>query len=217
MKIRLFIADDHAVFRSGLVALLEQQSDLEVVGEAATGPAAITLVPQHGVDVLLLDISLPGATGPRVAEALLAQRPHLAIVVLTMHDDPHYLRELLKIGARAFVLKHSPVSDLIRAIRIAHAGRRYVDPLLTDHLVDPLVGPARSPGPPVGADLLTPREREVCEALAYGHTNPEIAERLGISIRTVETHRMHIMAKLKIGSRAELVRFAIDHGILRLR
>jgi len=217
MKIRLFIADDHAVFRGGLVAMLEQQPDLVVVGEAGTGTETIAQVPGLTVDVLLLDISLPDLPGPRVAEEILAARPRLAIVVLTMHEDPHYLRELLRIGARGFVLKRSPPADLIRAIRTAHAGRRYVDPVLTDYLVDPLVGRAQRTGAKTGAERLTPREREVCEALAYGHTNPEIADLLGISVRTVETHRMRIMSKLELSSRAELVRFAIDHGILRLR
>jgi DNA-binding NarL/FixJ family response regulator len=216
MPIRILIADDHAVFRSGLRALLEKETDITVVGETGDGLSTIEAVSRQEVDVLLLDISMPGLAGPQVAEASLRQRPRLAIVVLTMHEDEYYLQELFKIGARAFVLKKSTGTDLLQAIRAAHRGEQYVDPALTEHIVSSYVG-GRSQQKSAGrVDVLTPREREICTLLAFGHTNAEIAEKLSISERTVETHRTNILGKLGLKSRAELVRFAIDNGLLKL-
>jgi len=216
MPIRILIADDHAVFRSGLKALLEKEADLKVVGETGDGFATIEAVAAEDVDVLLLDITMPKLPGPKVAEAVLRERPQLAIVVLTMHEDEYYMQELFKIGARAFVLKKSTGTDLLQAIRAAHRGEQYVDPALTSHVISSYLGrPAR--GKAQGRlDLLTPREQEVSTLLAYGHTNAEIAQKLCISARTVETHRTNLMAKLDLKSRAELVRFAIDNGLVKL-
>ena len=209
------IADDHAVFRSGLKALLEKEADIEVVAETGDGFATVKAVCEHDVDVLLLDITMPGMPGPRVAESVLKKCPHLAIVVLTMHEDEYYLQELLKIGARAFVLKRSTGTDLLQAIRAAYRGEQYVDSALAGHVISSYVG--RRPTKATGrVDLLTPREKEVCTLLAFGHTNAEIAVKLFISERTVESHRNHLMGKLNLKSRAELVRFAIDHGLLKL-
>ncbi len=216
MSIRILIADDHAVFRSGLRALLEKEADLEVVGETGDGLATIKAVDQQEIDVLLLDISMPKLSGPRVAEAVLKKRPHLAIVVLTMHEDEYYLQELFKIGARGFVLKKSTGTDLLQAIRAADRGEQYIDPALASHVISSYVG-RQSTGKAQGRlDLLTPREQEVCTLLAYGHTNAEIAGKLFISERTVETHRTNLMAKLDVKSRAKLVRFAIDNGLVKL-
>lgn len=214
MPIRILIADDHAVFRSGLRALLEKEHDLEVVGEAGDGFTTIEAAARPDVDVLLLDISMPGMRGPKIAEAALSARPQLAIVVLTMHEDEYYLQELFRIGARAFVLKKSTGTDLVQAIRAAYDGQRYIDPALAGDVLCSYVGGPRPAKGAARTDLLTPREREVCTLLAYGHTNAEIAGKLGISERTVETHRTHIMGKLHLNSRAELVRFALDNGLL---
>ncbi len=215
MSIRILIVDDHAVFRSGLIALLEKEADLEVVGEAGDGLAAIEAVDRHQFDVMLLDLSMPKLPGARVAEIALKKKPHLAIVVLTMHEDEFYLQELFKIGARAFVLKKSTGTELIQAIRVAHRGEQFIDPALAGHLISNYVGRTPSKKSDGRIDLLTPREQEVCALLAYGHTNAEIAEKLFISERTVETHRTHLLGKLDLKSRAELVRFAIDHGLLK--
>ncbi|GAB4112263.1 MAG: response regulator transcription factor [Acidobacteriota bacterium] len=214
MAIRILIADDHALFRSGLRAMLEKESDLEVVGETGNGFDTIRAVQQQPVDVLLLDLAMPGLPGSRVAEAVLAERPRLAVVVLTMHEDEYYLRELFEIGARAFVLKKSTGRDLLQAIRSAYRGERYVDPALAGDVLASLLShsPHRKSG---RLELLTQREQEVCMYLAYGHTNAEIAERLCISERTVETHRTNLTAKLGLKSRAELVRFAIENGLLK--
>ncbi len=215
MSIRILIADDHAVFRSGLKALLEKESDLEVVAEAGDGLAAIDALDRYEFDVMLLDLSMPKLPGARVAEIALKKNPRLAIVVLTMHEDEYYLQELFKIGARAFVLKKSTGTELIQAIRVAHRGEQFIDPALAGRVISTYVG--RTPSKKVEGrlDLLTPREQEVCTLLAFGHTNAEIAERLFISERTVETHRTNLLSKLDLKSRAELVRFAIDHGLIK--
>ena len=213
MTIRIWLADDHAVFRSGLRALIDAEPDLTVVGETGTGHDTIAAVRDESVDVLVLDLSMPGLRGPRVAEAVLEFQPDLAIVVLTMHDDEHYVRELFEIGARAFVLKKSTATALLQAIRAAHRGEQYVDPAVAPPLIASYVGKP----PPKSAhrvDVLTAREKEVCRLLALGHTSREIGELLHISARTVETHRKHIMDKLELDSRAALVRFAIDNGLL---
>ncbi len=216
MPIRILIADDHAVFRSGLKALLEKEPDLAVVAETGDGRATVEAVANQEVDVLLLDITMPKLSGPKVAEAVLQKKPHLAIVVLTMHEDEYYLQELFKIGVRAFVLKKSTGTDLLQAIRAAYRGEQYVDPALAGHLISSYVGRGAAKKTNTRVDLLTPREAEVCTLLAYGHTNGEIALKLFISERTVETHRTNLMAKLDLRSRAELVRFAIDNGLAKL-
>jgi len=215
MPTRVFIADDHAVFRSGLKALLEKEPDLEVVGEAGDGKATMDAVDQHRFDVLLLDLSMPKQSGAQVAEYALTKRPNLAIVVLTMHEDEYYMQELFKIGARAFVLKKSTGTQLIEAIRIAQRGDQFIDPALAGHVISSYVGRPAKNHATGRLDLLTPREREVCTLLAYGHTNAEIAEKLFISERTIETHRTNLLGKLQIKSRADLVRFAIDHRLLK--
>jgi len=219
MAIRVLIADDHAVFRSGLRAFLQQEApELEVVAEAGTGEEALREAARCVPDLAILDISMPGLRGPEVAARLLAERPELPIVVLTMHEDEYYLRELLKVGVRAFVLKKSTGTAILEAVRTALSGERYVDPSLAGRLLAP-VATRRRPGRAEdrGLEVLTPREREVCTLLAFGNTNAEIAEKLSISRRTVETHRTNLLKKLQLKGRVALVRFAIDHGLMRVR
>jgi DNA-binding NarL/FixJ family response regulator len=216
MTIRVFIADDHAVFRSGLRVLLEKESDIEVVGENGNGFDTIRAVAETGVDVLLLDIAMPGLPGSKVAEAVLKDKPNLAIVVLTMHEDEYYLQEFFRLGVRAYVLKKSTGTDVVQAIRAARKGEQYIDPALAGLVISSYVGRQPKKQKVARLDLMTPRELEVMTLLAYGHTNAEIAEKLCISERTVESHRTNIMAKLELKSRAELVRFAIDNGMLKL-
>jgi DNA-binding NarL/FixJ family response regulator len=215
MSIKIVIADDHAVFRSGLRALLEKEPDFEVVGEAGTGAETIKLASEKDFDVLLLDINMPEVTGPAVAEEVLKKCDQVAIVVLTMYDDECYVQELFKIGVKGFVLKKSTGTDLIQAIRAVNSGKQYIDPSLTSYVISPYVGRAKTKR---GSrkNLLTHREQEVCSLLAYGHTNSEIAEKLFISERTVETHRSNIFSKLDLKNRAELVRFAIDNNLMKL-
>jgi two-component system response regulator NreC len=215
MSIGILIADDHAVFRSALRMLLEKEKDLTVVAEAADGPGTLRAVADNEVDVVLLDLNMPGLPGSKVAEALLEKQPSLAIVVLTMHEDEYYLRELMSIGARAFVLKKSAGADLLQAIHSAHRGERYVDPSLGGDVISSWVGRQRD-RKSAGLESLSPHEREVCRLLALGHTNAEIARQLSVSERKVETHRTGLMTKLGLNSRAELVRFAIDKGLLKV-
>jgi DNA-binding NarL/FixJ family response regulator len=217
MSIRVLIADDHGVFRSGLRALLEKEPDVEVVAETGDGPTTIQAVESDSVDVLILDITMPGLPGTKVAETVLKSRPEVGIVVLTMHEDEYYVQQLLALGVRAFVLKKSTGTDLIQAIRAASRKEQYVDPALAGSVIHSYLGRRVKRRPETKAGLLTPREQEVCGLLANGHTNAEISEKLAISERTVETHRAHIMSKLELDSRADLVRFAIDHGLLKVQ
>ena len=216
MPVRIFIADDHAVFRSGLRMLLEKEPDLQVVGETGNGFDTIRAVKETDLDVLLLDVAMPGLPGARVAEEVLKCKPDLSIVGLTMHEDEYYLQEFFRLGVRAYVLKKSTGTDVVQAIRAAQKGKQYIDPALANLVISSYVG--RQPAKPKTGrlDILTPRELEVLTLLAYGHTNGEIGEKLCISERTVETHRTNIMAKMGFKSRAELVRFAIDNGMLKM-
>jgi two-component system, NarL family, response regulator NreC len=216
MPIRIFIADDHAVFRSGLKMLLEKEPDLEVVGETGNGFDTVRAVTETHLDVLLLDIAMPGLPGARVAEEVLKCKPSLAIVVLTMHEDEYYLQEFFRLGVRAYVLKKSTGTDVAQAIRAAYKGKQYIDPALAGFVISSYVGRQSKNQKNQRLDILTPRELEVLTLLAYGHTNGEIAEKFCISERTVETHRNNIMTKMEFKSRAELVRFAIDNGMLKL-
>jgi DNA-binding NarL/FixJ family response regulator len=216
MPIRILIADDHAVFRSGLKALLERETDLEIVGETGNGFDTIRAVEETDLDVLILDITMPGLPGPKVAEEVLKKKPDLIIVVLTMHEDEYYLQELFRLGVRAYILKKSTGTDVVQAIRVAKKGNVYIDPALASVVISSFVGHQPKKPKTGRLDLTTPREQEVLALLALGHTNAEIAEKLSISERTVETHRTNIMSKLELKSRAELVRFAIDHGLLKL-
>ncbi len=213
MPIRIIIADDHALVRSGLAALLEKEHDLEIVGQAAGGMKAIALTKEKAFDVLLLDINMPDIRGTKVAEEVLKNKPSAAIVALTMHTEEHYLREMFRIGARGYVLKKSTISELISAIRAVYRGEDYVDPSMAGLMITPYVG--RSVGHKNSRlALLTAREIEVCQLLAYGYTNPETGEKLHISVRTVEAHRNKIMSKLDLENRADLVHFALDNGLL---
>jgi two-component system, NarL family, response regulator NreC len=215
MTIRTLIADDHAIFRCGLRALLEKDADIEVVAEAGNGFETIRAAAAHPIDVLILDLCMPGLQGARVAETVVKEQPHVAIVVLTMHEDSYYWRELFRIGVRGFVLKKSSGTNLLHAIRAAYRGEHYVDPSLTGRMISDCVGlPVKDCEGRL--DVLTPREREVCTFLGYGYTNAEIAEMLSISERTVETHRANIFGKLELKTRAEMVRFALENGLIRV-
>ncbi len=215
MKIRILIADDHAILRSGMRAWLERSSDVEVAAEASNGFDALKAVAETPVDVMVLDLSMPGLSGSRVAEAVVREHPHVAIVILTMFEDSYHLQELFKIGVKGFVLKKSSGTNLLQAIRAAYRGESYVDPLMAGRLVSDYAGvPSGQKGDRI--DMLSPREQEVCTLLAYGHTANEIASKLSISERTVESHRANILGKLGFKTRAEIVRFAMEYGLLKL-
>ena len=214
--IRVFIADDHTVLRAGLRALLDAQTDMEVVGEAADGESALAQFEDLRPHVVLMDISMEGMGGLEATKQVKSRYPEIKVLVLTMHEDGHYLRQFLKAGASGYVIKRAADNELTAAIRAVHAGENYVHPSLATALVDDFLapGPARADAASE-ADGLTEREREVLQLVALGYTNQQTADRLFVSVKTIETHRAHLMAKLGLRSRAELVRYAMKHDLLQ--
>jgi two-component system response regulator NreC len=208
----ILIADDHPVFRSGLRGVLERDG-FAVVGEAADGDAALAAALRLAPQVVVMDLSMPGRPTREVAAELLARLPGSALVILTMHEDPRYLREFLRLGVHGYLLKKSTGGELAQAIRTALAGGRYVDPALAGTLLGGMLAPAPAAGTGPGEEP-SAREREVGGLLALGHTNQEIAERLALSVRTVESHRAALMRKLGLATRADLVRWALAQGLL---
>jgi two-component system response regulator NreC len=204
--IRLVIADDHAVVRSGLRLLLDAENDFEVVAEAGDIDAARRYVRGHHPDVLVLDLNMPGGSSLDAIPAIRAEAPETQIVVLTMQEEPAFARHALAAGAAGYVLKEAADSELVEAVRRAAAGKIYLNPTLGARI-------AREP-PPGPPDDLSEREVEVLRLIALGHTNSEIAAQLFLSVRTVETHRAHIQQKLRVSSRAELVRYALQRGLI---
>jgi two-component system response regulator NreC len=207
--IRVVIADDHAVVRSGLRLLLDSQEGFEVVAEAGDVPTAMQVIRAHRPTVAVLDLNMPGGSSLQAIPALRDSTPETAIVVLTMQDDPAFAREALQGGALGFVLKEAADDELLEAVKLASRGETYLNPRLGARLAAQPPAPA---GPPDG---LSERELEVLRLIALGHTNVEIAEQLFLSTRTVETHRAHIQQKTRASTRAELVRYAIDHGLIK--
>lgn len=206
--IRVVLCDDHALIRSGLGMLLEAEADIHVVGEASNAEEAIERVREQLPDVLLLDVVMPGRSGLDAIPDLLAAAPETKILVLSMQDDPSYVRHAFSSGANGYLLKEAADSDLVQAIHDVASGHRYVHPTLGAKLAQVPAG-ARAE-----RDPLSDRERDVLRLLALGHTNQEIAKMLFISIRTAETHRARIMQKLGLTTRAEIVRYALSSGEL---
>ena len=205
--VRILITDDHAVLRSGLRLLLEREDDIQVVDEATTAEEALARVADGPVDLVLLDLEMPGIGGLAGAEELRAAHPDLAILVLSMHGEADDVRRAFAAGATGYVLKTAADEQLVQAVRAVAGGERYLHPALGAVLAQP-----ESPRGPV--DDLSSREREVLRLLALGYTNQEIAEMLVVSVRTVESHRAHVMTKLRAGSRAAMVRHALAAGLL---
>lgn len=208
--IRVVIVDDHAVVRSGLRLLLEGVDDVHVEDEGGTADEAVRLARLHKPDVVLLDVTMPGRSGLAAAAEIRQAAPQAKILILSMHDDPSYVREAFAAGASGYLLKEAADADLVAAVREVAAGGRYVHPTLGARL---FAAEAEAEAA-ASADPLSEREREVLRLLALGHTNQEIAKMLFISVRTAETHRAHIMQKLRLNTRAELVRYALQHGLL---
>jgi len=210
VAIRVLIVDDHAVVRSGLRLLLAQENDSEPVGEAADGRHAIFEARALKPDVILLDVVMPDKTGLEALPTLVHEQPDVKVLVLSMQDDPRYVREAFAAGASGYVLKDAADTEVVSAVREVARGGRYVNPVLEARLVAAEAAERRR----AEEDPLSDREREVLRLLALGHTNQEIARHLYISVRTAETHRSHIMQKLRLSSRADLVRYAIEQGLL---
>jgi len=208
--IRVLIVDDHAVVRSGLRLLLGAEDDIEPVGEAGNGRDGIFQARALKPDVILLDMVMPDQSGLDVLPQLVHENPDAKILVLSMQDDPHYVREAFAAGARGYVLKEAADAEVVGAVREVARGGRYVHPELGARLIAAEADERRREA----ENPLSDREREVLRLLALGHTNQEIAKLLFISVRTAETHRAHIMQKLGLQTRAELVRHALEEGLL---
>jgi two-component system, NarL family, response regulator NreC len=205
--IRIVIADDHAVVRSGLRMVLDAEEGIEVVAEAGDVAAATRAVRAYHPHVLVLDLNMPGESSLDAIPRLVQEQPDVAIVVLTMQQDPAFAREALRAGARGYVLKEAADAELVQAVRLAREGRTYLNHELGARM-------AAEPPPSGPPDDLTERELEVLRLIALGHTNTEIAGQLYLSVRTVESHRAHIQQKVRRSTRAELVRYALDHNLI---
>lgn len=208
--IRVVLADDHAVVRTGLRLLLDGTGDIEVVAEAGDGEGAVRAARLERPDVVLLDVVMPGLTGIEATPRVLQAAPGAKVLILSMQDDPSYVREAFAAGASGYVLKEAADVEVVQAVREVAAGGRYVHPSLGARLaIAALEDEAQAE-----EERLSDREREVLRLLALGHTNQEIATLLFISVRTAESHRANVLDKLGLGSRAELVRYALAHGLL---
>jgi DNA-binding NarL/FixJ family response regulator len=207
--IRVLLADDHAMVRKGFRLILEAQSDMEIAGEAGNGREAVELAEKLHPDVVVMDVAMPELNGIEATRRLAASSPHTRVLALSMHKDSVYVREILRAGARGYLLKDSIDTDLINAVRAVAKGDGYISPGVSDavlsdyrrHVTDPL-------------DLLTSREREVLQMIAESKTNKEIAVALNLSVYTIDAHRGKIMEKLNLHSTGELVRFAVRHGLI---
>ena len=213
-KLRIFLADDHAVVREGLKSLVNSQPDMEVVGEAGDGHAALRGAGELRPDVLVLDITMPELNGLDVTERLKQACPRVRVLALTVHEDTSYLRQLLQAGASGYVLKRGAAEELILAVRTVAAGGVYLDPSLAGRVVSGyLGGPFGLPSSPRGD--LSEREAEVLRRIALGYSNKEIAAQLGVGVRSVETYKTRLMEKLDLRSRADIVRYALHQGWLQ--
>jgi two-component system response regulator NreC len=211
-RLRILLVEDYETVRQGLKLLLDREPDLEVVGEASDGAQAIQRGTFAELDVVVMDVSMPGVSGVIATRRLKELRPNLPVVSLTRHADQAFLEELLRAGASAYVLKQSPHSELLRAIRAAAAGQQYIDPALTHHLAAPFAAERKRTSR--GASGLTDREAEVLRFVSQGHSNKEIAARLDLSNKTIEVHKANAMRKLSLSGRIELLQYALHVGWL---
>jgi DNA-binding NarL/FixJ family response regulator len=211
-RVRILLVEDHETVRQGLKLLIDREPDLEVVGEASDG-AQVMERPLSDLDVVVMDISMPGVSGVIATRKLKALRPSLPVVSLTRHGDQAFLEELLRAGASAYVLKQSPHAELLRAIRAAAAGQQYIDPALTHHLAAPFASRERK-RPGRASPTLSDRETEVLRFVAQGHSNKEIAARLELSNKTIEVHKANAMRKLGLAGRIQLLQYALHVGWL---
>ena len=214
MPIRILLADDHEVVRDGVRALLEKQTDMEVVAEAADGRQAAELAEELQLDIIVMDIGMPNLNGIDATRRILAAHPDLGVVILSMHQDESYVLRSLKAGAKAYLLKDSLRSDVLEAIRAVAQGRSFLTRKISRMMQEDYVRELEQRGLEDSYDLLTDREREVLQLAAEGKPNKEIAGTLSISLTTVETHRTHILQKLGLHSVPELILYAVRKGII---
>ena len=215
MSIRVLVVDDHTIVKEGLCALLKEEAAVEVIGDAADGRTAVRLAEELDPDVVLMDVALPGLNGIEATRQIIRSKPRIRVLALSMYADGTYVSEMLKAGASGYLLKDCEFEELTRAIRTVAADHTYLSPQVSDVVVTDYLDHL-SEDNQSAASMLTPREREVLQLLAEGESTKEIAEKLYISVKTVETHRRQIMEKLDIFTIAELTKFAISHGITSL-
>ncbi len=213
-QIRILLADDHAVVRDGLRALLERQSDMAVVAEAGDGRECVQMAENHLPDVVLMDVAMPEMNGIEAARRIIAASPKTGVVMLSMHQDESYVLRSLKAGAKGYLLKDSPREDVLSAVRAASEGRSFLSRKVSRMLQEDYVRQLESRGLDDSYELLTGREREILQLLAEGKANKDVAHLLNISLTTVETHRGHILQKLSLHSTAELILYAVRKRII---
>lgn len=213
-KLRIFLADDHALLRDGLKALVNVQPDMEVIGEADNGRAAWLRAKELRPDVIVMDVSMPDLNGVQATEKLKMDCPDVKVLALTAYKDKGYLDQLLKVGASGYVLKLSAAEELIKAIRMVALGEVYLDAEMADKVTDSYIRNQFLRGATRQKDL-SEREEQVLRLIAQGYSNKEIAAKLGISVKTVESHKTNLMEKLELRSRTEIVRYAVRQGWLQ--
>ena len=213
-KTRILLADDHALVRAGIRALLEKQDDMEIVGEAADGQEALKKVAELRPDVIIMDIAMPGMGGMEATKRIKSQYPDVQVLALTMLEDERYFFEIIQAALSGFIVKGALPDELLSAVRAVAAGNVYLYPALARNLLGEYLGEAGGDGAALAADGLTDREQEVLQLISQGRTGKEIAKRLQISARTVDRHRENLMAKLNLHSRAALVKYAIRKGLI---
>lgn len=216
MKIRVLVADDHAIIREGLSVMLGNQPDMEVVGIAANGRDAIRLVDEHEPDVAVMDISMPELNGIEAIQQILPRHPHMQVVVLSIHETKPYVYRALKAGAMGYLIKETAGLEVVDAVRTVHRGERYLSQHITDLLTNESFHKLDSSVEANPLEALSMREREILQLVAEGKTSHEIAERLSISPKTVDTYRSRLMHKIRVDDVAGLVKFAIQHGVISL-
>lgn len=214
-QIRILIADDHVIIRSGLRLLLEQQPDFKVVAEANDGREALQMVSKFHPEVAILDIGMPQLNGIEATRQIVAQEPATQVVILSMHADEGYVLRALKAGAKAYIVKNSAEADLIRAVRSVAEGKSFFSPAISKMLLEDYVRQVREKEVEDSYDLLTPREREVLQLVAEGRSNKDVANLLNLSLHTVETHRGNILEKLGLHGIPELILYAVRKGIIQ--
>ncbi len=218
MTIRILIADDHKIVCDGLRALLEAEPEMEIVAQAANGREAVKLAQKLKPDMVIMDVAMPELNGPEAVRQILAERPRMKVIALSMHADRRYVTGMLSAGASAYILKHCAFEELVRAIHTVRSGQFYLSPAIAGIVVNELAQAkaARSRAPRSDSKALTAREREVLQLIAEGHSARDIGQRLHLSVKTIETHRRQMMQKLDIHSVADLTKFAIREGLTSL-
>jgi DNA-binding NarL/FixJ family response regulator len=213
-KLRIFVAYDHQIIRDGLKGLINAEPDMEVVGEAGNGQTAIRQVLMLHPDIVIMDIAMPGLSGTRATQRIKRECPEVKVIALTAYEEKGYVGQMLQAGAYGYVLKLAAAEELIKAMRIVSTGEQYLDSTVSSKVINSYVQQKAAKAGPRHPGTLTEREEEVLQLVARGYINKEIATRLDISVKTVETHKRNFMEKLGLHSRAELVRYALGQGWL---